>query len=95
MGIRSKLLTEHQYREGCARSLERKKVEWDGESNAKDMWGHVKRAVFETVREVCSSVRAKEKNPKTVLLNDEIQLAVERKKVAWKEVLEARDEAAK
>ena len=26
-------LREHQYREGYARSLERKRVEWDGENN--------------------------------------------------------------
>ena len=31
--IRSEKLREHQYREGYARSLERKRVEWDGENN--------------------------------------------------------------
>ena len=29
--IRSEKLREHQYREGHARSLEGKRVEWDGE----------------------------------------------------------------
>ena len=32
-GIRSENLREHQYREGYARSLEGKRLEWDGENN--------------------------------------------------------------
>ena len=35
------------------------------------------------------------KNPKRVWWNDEIKVADERKEIAWKEVLKARDEAAK
>ena len=37
--IRSEKLREHRYREEYARSIEEKKVEWDGENNAKHMWG--------------------------------------------------------
>ena len=33
--IRSEKLSEHQYKEEYARSLEEKKVEWDGENNVK------------------------------------------------------------
>ena len=42
--IRSEKLRENQYREGYARSLEGKKVEWEGGNNVEHMWGHVKRA---------------------------------------------------
>ena len=35
--IRSKKLKEHQYREGYARSLEGRGVEWDGDNNVKHM----------------------------------------------------------
>ena len=37
-GIRSKILGEHQCREGYARSLEGKRVEWDGDNNVEHMW---------------------------------------------------------
>ena len=36
--IKSEKLKEHQYREEYARSLERKRVEWDEENNVKEMW---------------------------------------------------------
>ena len=35
--IRSEKLREHQYREGYARSLEGKGVEWDGDNNVEHM----------------------------------------------------------
>ena len=35
--IRSEKLREHKYREGYARSLEGKRVEWDGENNVEHM----------------------------------------------------------
>ena len=35
--IRSEKLGEHQYREGYARSLEGKRVEWNGKYNVKHM----------------------------------------------------------
>ena len=35
--IRSKKLREHQHREGYARSLEGKVVEWDGDNNVEHM----------------------------------------------------------
>ena len=38
---------------GFARSLEGKRVEWDGDNNVKQ----VKQAMVERAREVCSSVR--------------------------------------
>ena len=50
--IRSKKLREHQYREGYARPLEVKGVEWDGDNNVEHMWKQVKRAMVERAREV-------------------------------------------
>ena len=44
--IRSEKLREHQYREEYARSLEGKRVEWDGENNIEHMWEQVKRTMF-------------------------------------------------
>ena len=52
--IRSEKLKEYQYREGYARSLEGKRVEWDEEKNVKHIWEQVK---------VCGSVRVGVKNP--------------------------------
>ena len=42
--IKSEKLREHQYREGCGRSLEGKGVEWDEENNVEgaDETGNVK-----------------------------------------------------
>ena len=51
-GAWSEKLREHQYREGYVRSLEGKRVEWDGENNFNHMWEQVKRAVVENSREV-------------------------------------------
>ena len=46
--IRSEKLKEHQYREEYARSLERKRVECDGEKkNVEHMWEQVKRAMVQ------------------------------------------------
>ena len=64
--IKSKTLREHQYREGYARSLEGKGVEWDGNNNVEHMWEQVKRAMVESAREVRGSVRIRGKNPKSV-----------------------------
>ena len=36
--IRSEKLREHQCREENARSLDRKRVEWDGENNVEHTW---------------------------------------------------------
>ena len=36
--IISEKMREHQYREGYARSLKEKRVEWDRENNAEQMW---------------------------------------------------------
>ena len=55
--IRSEKLSEHQYRERYARSLEGKGVEWDGDNNVEHMWEQVKRAMVQSAREVCGSVR--------------------------------------
>ena len=65
-GIRSEKLREYQYREGYARSLEGKGVEWDGDNNVEYMWEQVKRAMLESTREVCGSVRVGGKSPKSV-----------------------------
>ena len=39
--IRSEKLRKHQYREGYSRSLEGKRVEWDGENNGQYKWERV------------------------------------------------------
>ena len=83
------------YREGYARSLERKGVEWGGANNVELMWEQVKRAIVESAREMCGSVRVEGNNPKSVWWNDEIKAAVRRKEAAWKEVLAASNEEAK
>ena len=59
------------------------------------MWEQVKRAMVESAREVCGSVRVRGKNPKSVWWNDGIKAAVRRKETAWKEVLPASDEETK
>ena len=72
-------LREHQYREGYARSLEGKRVGWDGENNVEHMWEQVERAKVENAREVCGSVRVVRSNPKSVWRNDGNIVAVRRK----------------
>ena len=62
-GIRSEKLREHQYGEGYARSLEGKRVKWDEDNNVEHMWEKVKRAMVDSAREVCGSVRIGGKNP--------------------------------
>ena len=57
--IRSEKLREPQYREGYARSLEGKGVDWDGDNNVEHMWEQVKRV--ESAREICGSVRVRGK----------------------------------
>ena len=54
--IGTEKLREHQYRKEYARSLQGKRVEWDGEHNIEHMWEQVKRAMVQSAREVCSSV---------------------------------------
>ena len=66
MRNRSETLREHQYREGYARSLEGKGIEWDGDDNVEHMWDPVKQAMMESAREVWGSVRVGRKNPKSV-----------------------------
>ena len=77
-------MREHQYREGYARSLEGKELEWDGNNNVEHMWEQVKRAMVECAREVYGSVRIGGKNSNSVWWNDEIKAAVRRKETAWK-----------
>ena len=84
---------EYRYREGYDMSLEGKRVE--GDRDMLSMWEQVKRAIFETVREVCGSVGVGEKNPKRVGWNDEVKDTVRRNKAAWKEGLAASNEEAK
>ena len=57
---------ENQYREGYARSLEGKGVEWGGDNNIEHMWERVKQPMVESAREVFCSLRVGEKNPKSV-----------------------------
>ena len=67
----SKKLREHQYREGYARSLEGKRVKWDGDDNVEHMWEQVKWAMVENARVVCVLVRLEGKNPMSVWSNDD------------------------
>ena len=78
--IRSEKLTEHQYREGYARSLEGKAVQLDGDNNVEHMWDQVKRSTVESAREVCGSVRVGGKDPKSVWWNDEIKPGVRKRR---------------
>ena len=50
--IRSEELREDQCREGYARFLEGKGVEWDGENSVEHMWDQVKWAMVESARTV-------------------------------------------
>ena len=63
--IRSEKLREHQDREGYARSLEGKGVEWDGD-NLEHILEQVKHAMVENTREVYDSVRVEGNYPKSV-----------------------------
>ena len=92
---RSEKLREHQYREGCARSLGAKGVEWDRENNVEHKWEQVKWVVVESARKVCGSLRVEGKNPKCVWWDDEVKAAVRRKEAAWREVLTASDEESR
>ena len=60
------------------------------------MWEHVKQAMVESAREVCSSLREGRggKNPESVWFQDEVKAAVRKKEAALKEVLAANDEEA-
>ena len=64
--IRSEKLREHEYREGYSRSLLGRRVEWVGDDNVKHIWEHVKLAMVESAKEVCSIVRVGGKEPKRV-----------------------------
>ena len=79
--IRREKLREHPYREVYAWSLKGKRVEWEGDNNVEHMWEQVKRAMVESTREACRSVRVGGKNPKRVWWNDEIKAEVKRKRL--------------
>ena len=64
--IISEKLREDLYREGCARSLEGKRVEGGGDNIVEHMWEQVKQAMVESAREVCGSMRVGGKIPKSV-----------------------------
>ena len=53
----SEKLREHQYREGYAKSLEGKGVEWDGDNNIEHTWEQVKRVTIESATKVCGSLK--------------------------------------
>ena len=63
-------------------------------NNVENIWDLLKRAMVESAREVCGSVRTREKNPKIVWWNDEVKAAVRRREAAWKEMLPVSDEEA-
>ena len=50
-----------------------KGVKWNGDNNVEHMWDHVKRAMVESAREVCGSVRVRKKPKECVMgLRDKI-----------------------
>ena len=51
--IRSRKLKEHSSEKNMPRSLEGKRVEWDGENNVEHMREQVKQEMVESTREVC------------------------------------------
>ena len=62
--IRSEKLNKDWYREGYTRSLEGKRVEWDGDDNVKHMWEQVKQAMDGSAKEVYGSLRVGERTQK-------------------------------
>ena len=54
--IKSKKMRDQNI-EVYARSLEGKGVVWDRDNNVEHMWEQVKRAIVESAKEVCGSVR--------------------------------------
>ena len=46
--IRNEKLREHQYRDGYSKSLERERIEWDGESNVEYTWKKVKQPMADS-----------------------------------------------
>ena len=52
-----------------------------GWENVEHIWEQVKRAMVESAREVCGSVRVGGGNPKSVWWNDQIKAAVKSKEV--------------
>ena len=93
--VKSEKLREHHFREGYARSLEEKGVEWEENNNVEHMLEQVKRAMVESARKVYGSGRVWGKNPKNVWWIDVIKAAVMRKEAAWKGILSASDEETK
>ena len=89
--MRSEKPREYQY----AKSLDRKRVEWNGESKVEHMWEQVKRTMDGSAREVCASVRVGGKNRNIMWWNDKAKAPVKRKETAWKEMLGVRDEDSK
>ena len=71
------------------------RVEWDEESNVRDMQDQGKQAMVESTREVYISVRVGGKKPQSMCWNDVVNSVVERNEAACKEVLGARDGVAK
>ena len=55
--IRNEKLREHQYIIEYARSLDGKRIKWDGGNNVKHMWEQVKQILVEYSKEVCDSLR--------------------------------------
>ena len=64
--IKSEKLWKYQCREEYAWSLERKQIEWDGESNVEHMCNQVKQAMVESSKDVCALVRVRVKKQKSM-----------------------------
>ena len=59
-------LREHHYTKRYTGSFGGKRVECDGEKNVEQMWEQMRRAMVESARELCGSVRVEGGNPKNV-----------------------------
>ena len=68
--IRSDKLRSHQYIEGYIRCFESKRVDCYVGGNVEQMWEQVKRAMADSAREMCVSVRVGRKNSKNIWWND-------------------------
>ena len=59
--FRNEKLREHQYRELYSRCLKSNKLEWNEDSNVKEIGEQVKQAMVDSARETCGSVKVGKK----------------------------------
>ena len=92
--IRSERLSEQSCKEEYSRILVSREVVC-GEGDFERVWKQVKEAVVGSAKEVCGCVKIGNMNVKSELWSEEVKQAVERKKVAFLNVLKANDVISK